>query len=463
MMSAARGAVARAATDEALKRMPVLRSLVDSLKRSGFAFPQNAMVFGVQHLMTQSLALCWALDALGLAYNRIALAGKAYSTCPASLDHLEALGVMVNMDRRYDIRRSQSGELVDDVQELAARFAERRLDILNPGVLILDDGGQTLTRLQGLLPLPILTAGVEQTASGFWQTGIRSVPVPIVDVGASAVKRLCEPPIVIDAALKRARERLARHPRDIIVGVVGLGFIGLNLAKALRGDGYKLRVYDSRPDAYYQLHDARCRRIHEVIDGSDVVFGCTGVDVTRTLGDDIAERGLSVRDRELMSMSSGDDEFFSLKTVLLEGVVESSYGIGNIPDVVGGLVGSTFRIARNGFPINFDNGPESAPLEWIQGTICALVAALAQAQVMQRPAGYAHPNERITLDIDFQEWLLRRWRRELPFPLRIKGRAISPTPRRSVFERLSRIRTNPESMPVAPVFGVWTEDDTDVS
>lgn len=447
---------ARAATKAALDRMPLLCSLVDNLRSSGFSFPPHAMVFGVQHLMAQSLGLCWALDALGLAYDRIALAGKAYSTCPTSALYLKALGVMVSADRRYDMRRSQSEELVEDVRELARRFDVRRSDVLNPSVLILDDGGQALTRLQSILPTPILTAGVEQTASGFWQTGIRSVPMPIVDVGASAVKRLCEPAIIVEAALSRARARLAKYPHDITVGIVGLGFIGASLAKALAAEGYSLRIYDRRPGAYHKLHNARCDDVRELIDQSDVVFGCTGIDVTRNLIEDISARGLSQRNREFLSVSSGDDEFFTLKTALLPTAENTEYRIDHIPDVVGEIAGSTFRIARNAFPINFDNGIESVPLEWIQGTICALVAALAQAQLIRRPAVRSHLTKRITLDIDFQEWLLRQWKRELPVVKKFKNQSFSLIPRRTVLQRLSKIRTNLESEVVPPVFDTWT-------
>ncbi|MEA3048804.1 MAG: hypothetical protein QOG84_640 [Sphingomonadales bacterium] len=451
-----RSAAAVAAVERVVERMPLVRGLVANLSASGFRFDQNVALLGVQHIMAQSLALCWALNELGLGFDRIALCGKVYSTCFSSVEALESLGVSIQPPGEYRADIAHSQQLVRDVEELGRSFTARWRGRGTPFVLILDDGGQALTHLSQILPSGLAGAGVEQTASGFWQTGIRSVRIPIVDAGSSAVKRLCEPPIVIDAVERRVRRHLERYASGQVVGLVGLGFIGRHLAHVLRDEGYRLVVYDRRQTAHQGFQRSAAKNIEEVIERSDVIFGCTGNDITRELALGNGLRNLSSKRREFISISSGDDEFFSLKIALLgDGGGPLSYSIGAIPDVVGEIAGSEYSVARNGFPINFDNGEESAPLEYIQGTICALIAALAQGYLLRINAVGAAP-DRVMLDLAFQSWLLRHWRNALPFYLKAKRRPLSPAPRQSFLHQLSTSRTSLESVSALPVFKDWT-------
>lgn len=451
----ARADVARAAMARAVSRMPILRELVENLRGEGFRFEPNVMLFGVQHVMDQTLGLCWALNELGLAYDRIALCGKVYSYSPAAAGDLEALGVCIQAPTSAQLGSSHSENIVGDIRALAERFAVRKSQMTNPFILVLDDGGQALTNLLNLLPRPFQAAGVEQTASGFWQTGIRTVPFPVVDVGSSAVKRLCEPSIVIDAVMKRAQQRLSERPGIETVGIVGLGYIGAALTDFLK-KRYELAVFDNRPAALSRLPFRPAPDCHEVIDRSDVIFGCTGFDITRDIGAQVAGRPLNARFREFMSLSSGDDEFFALRNLLIErsGNEHDRYQAGQIPDITGRLWNSDFRIARNGFPINFDNSRESAPLEMIQGTMAALTGALCQSHRFLLEGRYPGAG-RYILDLGFQQWLLGKWSTVLPMSPRAGGGKRGPAALRSLIKKVSIVRTGPESTPMPPTFGNW--------
>jgi hypothetical protein len=435
--------------------MPILCELVENLRDEGFRFEPNVMLFGVQHLMDQTLGLCWALNELGLAFDRVALCGKVYSYSPEAAGDLEALGVCIQAPTSARLGSSHSKNIVGDIRMLAERFAVRKSQVANPFILVLDDGGQALTNLLNLLPPPFQAAGVEQTASGFWQTGIGTLPFPVVDVGSSAVKRLCEPPIVIDAVMKRAQQRLSERPGIETIGIVGLGYIGAALTDFLK-QRYELSVFDNRPEALSPLPFRPALDCHEVIERSDVIFGCTGFDISRDIEAQLASRPLDARLREFMSLSSGDDEFFALRNLLIErsGNEHDCYQAGQIPDIAGRLGESNFRIARNGFPINFDNSRESAPLEVIQGTMAALTGALCQSQRILREGRYAGAG-RYVLDLGFQQWLLRKWSRVLPKSSRPRGGKRGPAALRSLMEEVSIVRTGPESTPIPPVFGSW--------
>lgn len=440
---------AESATRSAVEQMPIVVHLVESLKADGFRFDGSTLLFGVQHLMQQSLVLCWALNELGLSYDRIALAGKPYSTNPDVVDQLHSFGVTVQEPRDYDLTRTQSHELIDDIRRLSVRFSSTKMKYLNPTALVIDDGGQALSHFMQFVPLPYRLAGVEQTASGFWQPGFHTVSFPVVDVGGSAVKRICEPAIVADAAMQRIRNLIDTATLGRRAGIIGLGYIGSALYDELLKYGVEALRFDLRSSDSF----TRGADLQALFNRCDVIFGCTGVDVTRDLissGQDIVG---GKAEKLLVSLSSGDDEFFTLKNELLANSKQSrSYRMGQIPDVWGERRGTRFRILRNGFPINFDNSAVSAPLYTIQGTIAALIGASCQAFQIARRSGVGdNLAQRTMLDSNFQRWLYRSWR---PYLGSAQDERMLDL---DEIGRLSAERTQPKSAQVAPAFGLWTD------
>lgn len=429
--------------------MPVVVELVAHLQSDGFKFGRNVRLFGTQHLLAQTLGLCGALNALGLSYDRMALTGKAYSTHRESVGHLRALGVRTPIARSYPLASSQAEEQVRDLASAAAEVRGTLAGEVSPLLLVIDDGGHALTHARSWFPAPCRIVGVEQTASGFRQPGIAAVDFPTVDVAASAVKRHCEPAIVIDAVLQRTGSLIDMWQGGP-VGVVGLGYIGMALCRRLAAAGVPLLVFDERADSFGTFTAVeRTGSAFELIDRCGLILGCTGSDITRGFETDARERGLSSRSRTLISLSSGDSEFFTLRSMLLGAHADSTYAEGDIPDIAGSFASSPFVIRRNGFPINFDNSAESAPLEQIQGTIAALLAALCQAWSM---ADQPHQARRTMLDPPFQQWLFERWDAHLAAS---EGRGSRLS--RALIERLSEPRSDPQSTQHCSSFGSWTK------
>lgn len=355
--------------------------------------------------MRQSLALCRALNILGVDYNNIFLCGKSYSTNIKSHDFLRLLGVQVAKLREYDTFATQSSDLVIDLLSLSRGVVPELQKRSHRSIIVLDDGGLALTTIHSWAPPSTKIVGVEQTASGFRQTGISSVGFPVVDVGASAAKRYCESPLIAEAIIERANS-FRRIDKKTRVGIIGFGFIGEAIAKKVLDIGSEVIIYDIRNDIGRNIEKIRrSDSLYDVFYESDVIFGCSGSDSSGAVADEISKRGISNKLRFLISASSGDEEFFSIKQKADRGIYRS-YDVSTIPDISVMLGGSEFVLCRNGFPINFDNSEVSVPINEIQGTVAALIGALAQAVTLQGIRGAAG---RVTLEPRFQKWLMRRW------------------------------------------------------
>lgn len=455
-------------TNLLLKRVlghtPLVVELVDRLRSGGFRFDDGTMIFGTQHLMSQTLAMCWAFRQLGVQYANIGLCGKVYSTHEATVRDLRKLGVVVPDVRTYDSKKSYSIEQVSDLKSAAREFSARGRTISGPVVIVLDDGGHALSNFCKMVSPPYRVAGVEQTASGFWQPGIQSVPFPIVDVAASAVKRVYEPTLIVDAALARVRASIKRPLSNFSCGVIGLGHIGHCLASRLLSEGCLKAVYDKRTEPRTDLDEYRSKSVVDLIDECDLIFGCSGVDVTQGMFSDVqgsdSEPALRPVSRIFVSLSSGDDEFFSLKQRLLLGRSSApmEYSVRDISDLSGSVWGATTTILRNGFPINFDNGDISVPLELIQGTVCALIAAVCQASNLvgrRGDVGLASRAERVMLDCGFQRWLSKRWGRYLADGAHRTTWSGKPMPfDREAIKQLSNHHAGPKSVDAGHTFDV---------
>src|SRR4029078_5781625 len=92
----------------------------------------------------------------------------------------------------------------------------------------------------------------------------------------------------------------ARVDRDMIVGIVGLGSIGLPMAERIASAGWRVVGYDVRPPATVQGRGIfMASAPEEVADMADIVLSClTSADIHRDaiLGSQGIARGRRIRD-----------------------------------------------------------------------------------------------------------------------------------------------------------------------
>lgn len=353
----------------------------------------------VQHLLETTGSLIESLLRLGADANRVFVLGKAYSTNRGVAERLRGLGVQVfngtvpqSPGRFDDAVRQDLSMLWDRAQVLAQDTVST--------IVILDDGGRCLQTAPEWCLKQKQTIGVEQT-----QSGIARLPhgrVPIILVATSAVKKFVEAPMVARAVTERIRRQIER--RDSL-GVVGVGHIGRSVAAALERKGNAIALYDlivQREGFGGPLKATRAGGLRKLVMDSDVLFGCTGVDI---FGSSAVDESWFSRCRGLASCSSEDTEFRSLLRLCATDQGGGPLAVNE--DVVCNIGSAEVRVMRGGFPINFDGSPESVPAEDIQFTRGLLLAAVWQAVAMSQASNCV--KRPVQLASELQQFIAERW------------------------------------------------------
>lgn len=253
-------------------------------------------------------------------------------------------------------------------------------------LLALDEGGL----IHASVPdnLVARTTGVEQTSFGYrsrWN-------YPTVLVCRSAAKLLFESQIIARGILRKLDCLGVLKSKR--VGVVGLGALGAELARALIGRG--VGIVGAEISAIPTDLRTIAVSLSELIGKCDVILGCTGTDALA--GFDWTS---CAGDRLLISCSSSDIEFRSL---LKRGTRGDTYGTinGQIEDV-------RFAVLNGGYPINFDRLREWEHFEEIVLTRQLVLAGLQQAKALlgQSPRG-------IMLNPQSQMHIVNEWLSQVP-------------------------------------------------
>ncbi len=358
-------------------QLSTLEVLTKNLKPSLRQILSNTALISCQHLLETTGSLFECLFHNGLKPQFTFILGKMYSTNHKVAVNLRDLGCHVINGSTPKLRGTYNAMIEVDSQNLW-KLAEKRINDERVGnIIILDDGacvGRFTANIFKEYSCKGKVVGIEQTTSGmpWWNT-----QYPVINVASSAAKRYYEPPLVAKAVWHRVKSLCQLHPNNSHLGIVGLGKIGKALFELLYKEGFLIFGYDidnERLKPLRKLH--KCSSVSELIQKSDLIFGCTGNDSIPIDGF-FTSQGI----KTFASCSSSDVEFRSLlldqripwkpiqKKEKKCPILEAHY-----PDRK--LI---IRILRSGYPVNFDNSPESIPKEEIQLTRGLLFGAIFQA------------------------------------------------------------------------------------
>jgi hypothetical protein len=378
----------------------------------------------VQHLLGTTGSLFEKLIELGAEPNNIFILGKCYSTNQSVLGRLLSLGVHGMNSHLPEYLGSYKATMRSDIDALWRTVSQQLPDRDVDRVIVMDDGGQCFRSVPAHIRSLKTLVGIEQTSSGLWEQP--DAGYPVIEVASCAAKRFLEPPLIAEAVCARIGE-LFLQGRKQRCGVIGFGQIGRAVAVYLAQNGSSVSVYDIRDiSREVPLGMRISKSLHDLLDASDLVFGCAGNDVLRSPEQEL--EGLTGR-KVFVSCSSGDTEY----NTLLRRIGEQDSQLAHEPL---GTIRTRFPhenleliIRRGGFPLNFD-GTEESVGEDIQLTRGLLLGAVLQAlqDLPTRP-------HREMLAPQVQQFVVNSWRRHR----RLERYPVQTPPNLPDFARLESI------------------------
>lgn len=354
---------------------------------------------GVQHLLETTGSLVACLVGLGLKPDNCFLLGKAYSSNTDVVDGLRQMGCYAEAGSMPMRPGTFNDAMTNDLARLwDAAESLRRPDIHT--LMVLDDGGRCLATVPAWAPQDgRRVCGVEQTQFG--ADRLARVPYPVVLVARSGVKKWIEPPMIARAVRARVSATVAGYHAPKAVGVVGLGPIGRAVAQELLRTHGRVLVFDRMATPEWPANGVKkCAKLRQILEGAEVLFGCTGSDIFEAVHLEDAD----IATRVLASCSSEDVEFRSI----LKRSNDPIFADRTLPDVSCHVGNHELRVLRCGFPINFDGSKESVPAHEIQVTRGLLLGGVLQG-VFMATASSAPAAGAFRLTSGVQERVMRAW------------------------------------------------------
>ena len=365
---------------------------------------KNSIFICIQHCIKTIIPQFEAIINMGVNPKSIFLLGKPYSNDPAAINILRSLEIhCFEPAKSYKSGYFQSTfsleikSLVDNALAYADKKKSSR-------IFLLDDGGQLVKAVSCRRYKIYQFVGVEQTSRGI--TEINKLPkleFPMISVARSAAKKFLEAPIITRKIFERLDNMLSTLSQKK-VGVIGVGCIGAEAIKILKKRQIDYIAMDAEYEKLLSIPACSRRKISSsVFNDCDVILGCTGHDISIN----VPMECFFNTDKILVSCSSGDIEFNNLLRYIGKGLKRSPRNIHD--DIVYySSMSSCLTIKKGGFPFNFDYNYTGERFEDIQLTRCLMLAAIVQLCVYQKQKTIL-PNQVISLDEDFQHFIIREW------------------------------------------------------
>jgi NAD binding domain of 6-phosphogluconate dehydrogenase len=375
----------------------MLNTLVNKIKDTHKDCLKNIWIIGFQHLLETTGSMIESLCELGVDPKKIFLQGKLYSSNNSVVNRLRELGIYVHPGSNYNTPGNFKVSAKRDIEILWEKVSSL-LTYDQQKIIILDDGGICRQNFPRKLYKKHFVCSVEQTTSGLFEETF----VPIINIAKTQTKSIYEAPMIANAVLDRAFTQLPLFfPANTKVAVIGTGNIGAAMVKALQNNKFSTFVFDKNSSMLTEYpENIRLKNTINALEKCDVVFGCTGRDI---IPEPLYEKikFMPAKKTFLFSCSSGDIEFQYLLS-------KCSSNNKHILDNMFVKTAPHLQIMRGGFPINFDNSPESVPSSDIQLTRCLLLAGIFQATLAPR----MDPNSKVMLDQTWQNFINNMWNKK---------------------------------------------------
>jgi S-adenosylhomocysteine hydrolase len=363
-------------------KLPLLDSLSGLVDKVDFS---NTVLVGVQHLQASNASMLVKLHEAGLDYGRMFLLGKVYSSNPLVAEILKRLGVFVHQGSfeldDVGLLENYRKQLDKEAADLLVIANERLLSQPKPRKLLVVDSGASLVTLVNRYRESIEAGAVavEQTTSGVRRIEeLTCVLLPIIDVAGSQAKRRHESRYIASSIIENLESRIRALPvetqlADSEVLVVGIGAVGMEVAKQLRNKVANLVVYDLNGE---RLAMARKDGLHVVglqngLSRSQIIIGCVGKYWLPENAERLIQDGAI-----LASGSSSNVEFLGLN--VLNQHDAAGLELAHLDYLVKVQNGIAW-VLNAGFPVDFDGSPDPIPPEVIQFTRALMLAGIYQA------------------------------------------------------------------------------------
>ena len=354
---------------------------MDRARSTRFQFGADTALVAVQHMLLQTVDLFDTAGAMGLDPKNIFALGKVYSNSQTVIGLLRDRGVTViegSTPRPGEFHSSFERDVEGFWRVAAETLAQRNIK----RILVLDDDGVCIANTPREVLRQYAVCGVEQTSQGIFLFTHKPPPFAVMSWARSAVKLQIGGPIFSHCFMEKLKTEFlgGKSIRRKQLGIVGMGSIGMALAKLAVRHGLKVCFYDSAPDlglpASLRGIISRAGSLEDLMMSSDYVAGCSGRNPFKDQWPLNHRPGI-----KLLSVSAGDQEFGpiidDLKTKPDFEVEPQSWTITS-PHGPSGPI----QIAYLGYPYTFFfRAPEAVPTQIVQLESGGLLAALVQARI----------------------------------------------------------------------------------
>lgn len=395
--------------------LEVTRSLSDCARGAEFHFGDDTALVAVQHMLLQTVDLFQTIGALGLNLKNVFALGKVYSNSSPVIKTLRDKGVTV-----VDSTTPEPGEFRSyfqrDVERLWRVVAETLRHRHIRRILVLDDGGDCITRVPPEVLQRYALCGVEQTSRGMFVFEDQPPAFAVISWARAAVKLEIGGPIFSQYFIQQLQKEFLRGRtlQDERVGVIGMGSIGRAVASLAIRQGNEVLYCDRNSDLNLPspLNDrvTRVDSAEELMVRCDYVFGCSGRNPFKDKWPLKHRPGI-----RLLSTSSDDEEFGPIIKDLTQKpdfkVTPNTWDIVSEHGPCGPI-----HIAYLGYPYSFvSRGVEALPTRIVQFETGGLLAALIQARLLleQSEAGRVQNSGIHRVSPQAQRFVYERWIRAM--------------------------------------------------